>query len=241
MTQKKTLSIHIQLADGRQVGAGIHEQNGCVVAVDEKISLMVLTRSSVENEQPIALTAAEILIDDMQTNLSPGKNATAECLRESIDNIHEYLYEQQRECVVSREAAATAMAVVQYWNGRIFCMVTREFDCLLLQAGELVKLVSKNVSSGLPGENATFDTSIQDHDVLPGDVVLMARSTDIKTIGQDFVRMTLSRFSDNLDVALRQINQKASRKGLEFPPVLILTRIEKNPTPPSWVDKLRKS
>ena len=239
MTQQKNLSIHIQLPDGRQVGAGIYEQNGRVVAVDERISLMLLTQSSADIEQPLALKAAEILIDDMQTNLSPDDNSTAECLRESIDNIHEYLYQQQSEGLTTRADVATAMAVVQYWNGRIFCMVTREFDCLLLQAGERVKQVNPNVSADLPGENTTFDAPILEQDVQRGDVVLIARSMDIETIGQDFVRMTLSRFSDNLEVALRQINQKASRKGLELSPTIILARIEKSPLPQSWMDKLR--
>ena len=240
MTNLQNISIHIQLPDGRQVETAIHIHDSDVVGVSDSIALMVLAQSSSGSEHSAALKAVEILIDDMQTNLSPtSRNTAATCLQESIDKVNEYLYQQHTDDRFAAADLVTSLIAIQYWEDSISWVITRNFDCLLLHAGKLVELNRVKVHSGLLGEDAKFYTHTLEHKVLPGDVLLMAKSDDIEALGQEFVGMAISRFSDNLDVALRQINHKASHNGFTLPPGLILARIDKTHEMRSWVDRLR--
>jgi hypothetical protein len=237
----QNVSIITQLPGGEIVDNGIDEPKSCVIGASDAIALMVLAQSNLGIDQNAAQKAVEILLDDMQVNLSnPAGIDAAACLRESINNVNEYLYNRYLSGHYTLWDVATSVTAIQVWEGKIHCLVMQNTDCVLLHSGEIVELSQVEVNSGLLGVNAKYGFHISEYPVLPGDIIMLARSSDIDRIGHDYLRMTLRRFPQNMEMSLRQINQKAIHIGLKQPPGIILATINKSNTKMSgWIDKLR--
>ena len=68
----------------------------------------------------------------------------------------------------------------------------------------------------------------------------MAQTGDIDAIGIDYLRTTLSRFPDSIDMALRQIKTRASRNAASREPCIIIARVDELVAKKrGWLSKLR--
>lgn len=251
MTKKNNLSIYTQLPGGLQAGSGIHETDLSVFGVDDTSGLMVAAQGNPGINDSSARVAVEILMDDMQTNLPQfasqlkgpeGSTLVKHCMQESIDNINEYLYLKKRDSRTSQPDAWTSISAIQYKQGHLSYIVTGEFSCLLSSGREIVVLKqSRQGEASILGENLAFETPVQSQAVSIGDILVIALQKDLDRIELDFMRLTLTRFQNNLDMAMRQINTRASRNGLDRLPGMIIGRVEQPSSGKSgWLGKLRK-
>ncbi len=192
-------------------------------------------------ENSPAHIAMKILMDDMQTNIpqftsdlddSKKSSMNVNCLQESLDNINEYLYSQVGILFESTSAVATQLSAFQYLNGYLSYILGAGIKCLLLRNNELKELsnVSSHLSGAL-GEKPLFESRAEEIKLNDGDILVIASAGDINTIEEDFIRLTLSRFPENLDTAIRQINTRASRSGMEDVPGIIFCCIDQGSNP----------
>lgn len=74
-------------------------------------------------------------------------------------------------------------------------------------------------------EKAVFDNLAESISTHPGDI-LMAQKRYINVNGIDYLRTTLSRFPDEITMALRQINTRVGRNKTMNEIVIVLTRVD---------------
>ncbi len=253
MDNQSNLSIAAQMPGYKNFTGGIIETPVYIAGLDPSLGLMAISSSPpVELEASPARMAMEILLDDMQTNIpqfignladSKSSELGVNCLQESLDNINEYLYGQVGIQFGSTSEVATQLSAFQYLNGNLSYILGAGIKCLVLRNNDLTEL--SNASShlvGALGERPMFESRVEDEALVTGDILIIASVGDISIIEEDFIRLTLSRFPENLDTALRQINTKSVRKGMNEIPGIILCRIDqKIGLKKGWIDKLKKS
>ncbi|MCP3850506.1 MAG: hypothetical protein GY694_09750, partial [Gammaproteobacteria bacterium] len=157
------------------------------------------------------------------------------------DNINEYLYSQVGKQYDSTAEVATQLSAFQYLNGLLSYVLGAGIRAFILNNNKLKELSNEfSHLSGALGEKPMFESRVESTALMEGDILFIASSGDINTIGEEFIRITLSRFPKDLEIALRQINTKVARKGVSQIPGIILCRLEQNTGPKrSWVEKLK--
>ncbi len=252
MINRNNLTIIAQMPGQNEFVEGIYDAPAYVAGIDQSIGLMAISSSASTVETSPARMAMEILMDDMRTNVpqfaedqteSKIMALTVNCLQESLDNINEYLYSQVGRQYDSTAAVSTQLSAFQYLNGLLSYVLGAGVKSLILRNNVLREL--SNVSShltGALGEKPLFESRVETEALVTGDIIFIASSGDISIIGEDFIRVTLSRFPKNLDTALRQINTKVARKGMPQIPGIMLCRIEQDiDLKRSWMNKLKKT
>ena len=206
-----------QGADGQRFDRGLHGERGRVIGVDPDLGVAVLAWCA-DAESASARVAVEILLDDMQSNLqsitlsevmeeAPG----LACLRESLDNIAEYLREQGGDAVSLAalqidEQGRANLALA----GGVVALARRE-PVLRLDAGSSAPLGAAD-----PADPLLIELPAQGLDCL-----LLLPLADEAGIGPDYVQVSLGRFCDTPDMLLRQLGVRAQRQGLEHAPMLM--------------------
>ena len=232
---------------------GVFEAALYVAGIDPSLGLMAISSSHPGGtEASPARMAMEILLDDMRTNIpqfldeiadSKNSDQGVNCLQESLNNINEYLYGQVGAQYDSTSVVATQLSAFQYLNGYLSYILGAGIKCLLLRNKELKEL--SNVYShlaGALGEKPLLESRVEDVALAKDDILFIASVGDISTIEEEFIRLTLSRFPENLHTALRQINTRASRKGMKDIPGIIVCRInQETGLKRGWIDKLKKN
>jgi hypothetical protein len=243
------LSIFTQLPDRQQVGEGLHLTKDYIIGTHNEPGLLAIAKSQSAINDSAAEKAIEILLDDMEVNLSatqtglgrskPG-SFVKQCVQESLDNINEYLHFQLAKNQLSAQDTHTSLALIQFFEGHFGYVVMGGFSCLLLRQGELKALGLASDSSCSLGEKATFEKLAESIPAEPGDILVMAQKRDIHAIGMDYLRTTLSRFPDAIDRALRQINTRVVQNKITNEPGIVLARVDEQVIKKrGWIDKLR--
>ena len=156
MSTNYQLTIYTLLPDQQQVGEGVHIIRDSVIGISYGHGLIAMATGNPGADSVAASKSVEILIDDMETNLSAtqtgfGRTApntfVVQCVRESLDNINEFLHFQLSKSQVSAQDAHTSLAAVQYFEGHFGCFIMDGFSCLLFRQDELTALspVSKKI------------------------------------------------------------------------------------------------
>ncbi len=250
MNQLEHFTYLAQTAEGEVFSDGMELSNQVGIAIDPEQGLLVLSQgcSDIANPQQVM----EILMDDMKVNLPPlesrdGSSDTelaSRCLAESYENINEYLLDSPR-ANENPEKNCVALASIQLVNHRLSCAVVGDFCCLNYCA-EKITTLNDIYDTHLRGDSALglktdFQMNITQHEILSGQVVFMAPLEVVQTVGEEHIRLTLSRFHDNLEMALRQINTRAAKRGLGSKPSLIFARVESSLKPKKgWLSRFRK-
>ncbi len=224
-----------------------------VAGIDPSLGLIAISSSRPGGiEISPARMAADILLDDMRTNIPQFVNEIADsknsgrgvnCLQESLDNINEYLYGQVGVQYDSTSVVAAQLSAFQYLNGYLSYILGAGIKCLLLRNNELTELsnASSHISGAL-GEKPLLESRVEDIALAKDDILFIASVGDINTIEEDFIRLTLTRFPENLRTVLRQINTRTSRKGMKDIPGIIICRIDQETDlKRGWIDKLKKN
>jgi len=251
MINQQNLTITAQMPDHRDFVNDIFECPEFVAGIEAEIGLMAISTSKPGIEISPARLAMDILFDDMQTNIPQfAEDATeskfsalgVDCLQESLDNINEYLYSQVGIEFDSTSSVATQLSAFQYINGYLSYVLGAGVKCLLLRNNDLKELSNESSHlAGALGEHPMFESRVKQEELMLGDILIIAASGDINTIEEEFIRITLSRFPQNLDTALRQINTKVARKGMVKVPGIILCRVnQETQFKRGWIGKLKK-
>ncbi len=206
---------------GARFERGLQGDGPNVVGLDPSLGLALLSRSAPQRARA-ARVAAEVLMDDMQANLSSvAQSEFAEeapgllCLRESLANIEEYLLEEQLG-----EVSLAALQVDE--AGRISLALTGDVVCHL-KSERMQRLVpgTPPLGSGLPArpllEELPRATTCS---------LLLLPQDEETAIGTEYVQVSLGRFHDAPDMLLRQLSLRAQRNGLETAPNLLFVSVE---------------
>ena len=250
MINLQNLTITAQMPGHSDFAGDIFECPDFVAGIDQEIGLMAISTSKPGIEISPARLTMDILLDDMRINIpqfaediteSKYSSLGVDCLQESLDNINEYLYNLVGSQFGSTGAVATQLSAFQYLNGYLSYVLGLGVKCLLLRNNDLMELSNETSHLvGALGETPQFESRVKQEQLNQGDILFVASSGDINTIEEDFIRVTLSRFPENLETALRQINTKVIRKGMKTIPGIILCRINhSSQTKRRWMDKLR--
>jgi hypothetical protein len=252
MNQLGDISYLAQTAEGQLLEQGITGSGHLALVIDSERGLIALAEGESESANPIQ--AIEILTDDMQLNLPSSEKLddktdtlqATQCLGESYENINEFLINNHAESDQHDQQKAVALAAIQFVNRKLGCAVVGEFSCLKF-SGEKMVVMNELYEVNLKGDRALglrtdFQMNMTEYMVESGDIILLTTLEVMQSVGEEHIRLTLTRFPDNLEMALRQINTRASRRGLQHKPVLILARIEEPVASKSgWLSRFGKS
>lgn len=247
MAIQDDLTIVAQMPDQKDLQPGIHESVNQVIGLQPEIGLIAISTNPTSSESSPARITMEILMDDMQTNIPQLKSQLddadmaslgTDCLQESLENINEYLYEQTASRFDTTQSTIVNITALQYLNGHLSFIIGSREKCLLFRNNEL-RSISNSVSRPLGGK-PNYNSTVLHETMSLGDILFIAAIDDINALEEDYIRLTLSRFPENLDMVLRQLNTKISRTGARQIPGIIVCRINQECSlKKSWIGKLR--
>ena len=198
---------------------GLHRESDTAICMESN-GLLALSRGA-----NAALTL-EVLQDDMSLNLpqafqqSDGAIAdVSHCLLESLENINEFLLQQAA-------TGGVELGVVQLGKQHFSAWVSGDICAARFRGDNIELMCDETRQAPLVGMQNDFSPRLLELDFAAADILLLTTQKVIDALEADFVRLTLSRFNDNLHMALRQLNTRAQRNGLAGKPMLILCRIE---------------
>lgn len=229
MNAQEYLTIIAQTENGDMITSGINSSNGSAIGIDPQLGLVVLAQNGLQ-AQDDAKISVEILLDDMQFNLPSvlqESESASECMTESLENINEYLLsknQQQGECVKN---SVVSLIAVQFLHLQCSVIGIGDYHCLIFRQDELRELLPPALADeNHLGVNVSMDARKADTPVNTQDVIVLLTRPVLMAIGESFIRVTLSRFAENLDMAIRQINTRVARQGLSIKPQIIICRIK---------------
>ncbi len=210
--------------DGKSLTTdGIHAGGNNALCLDGARGLLALSTGEAST------IALEVLQDDMSVNMdlalrqvTGSTSGVSLCLQESLDNINEYLRQKQAD-----SNSALELGVIQLGNQQLSAYVCGSICAARYRAEQLEMLCDETRAQPLPGAQAHYSPRLIELDFQVDDLLLLTTARVFDTLGADFIRLTLVRFHDNLQMALRQINTRALHHGLPDKPLVILGRIEK--------------
>lgn len=223
MNSPSQVSFLAQTDTGQILHDGVIESEHVVIALNAELGLVALATGPTQTSRS-TMKSIEILEDDMMTNL-PVSTASL-CLTESLDNIHGYLKETSE--MVSKETGIS-MITMQIVNDRVSVASAGNFHCFCQHKGGYSSLLDGTEQAGALGISQTFRSEPVEHFLAKGDLIVLVADADLQRIGPNFMRLTLSRFTDNPEMALRQINTRLSRQEDEQKPALIFVHVESLP------------
>lgn len=246
MNPKDSISILAQTDEGLFLDNGIRHDTCNVIGIDADLGLMVLASGESQTASSPTYKAVEIMMDDMQLNLSASQDKTwpavsiaSLCLTESIDNINEYLCPRVYADSSSDSNQGVELLAVQFFEDAMSCCNIGSMQCLIFSDNKLRFSGSENEPQLKLGISSSIETEIPEYKYIADDVILLLSSGLLEILDFEFIRMTLSRFSENLDMALRQINTRAMQNGLKQKPFIIICKINQlEEKPRSWFARL---
>ena len=247
MNLKAPIKILVQTEIGQFSESGIQLSGPQVVGINQETGLIILAQGITQGEQSSAHKCIEIMLDDMALNLPVAADesgqfgSVAVCMSESLENINEYLYAQLNELESAGKANEVELAAIQVYRNSISCCDVGALNCLLFSDNKLSVLEDGDSTDQKLGVDPSFKPAISRQDFNPGDIVLVLSSALLNSLSHEFIRVTLSRFHENLEMALRQINTRAMQNGMNVKPTLVICRMS-HPVEErrSWLGKLKK-
>jgi hypothetical protein len=243
MNLNERVTFLAQLESGLYKDDGIQSSAQQAAGINIQAGLLVLA----QGEPELSRQAIEILTDDMQLNLvpQPGNKQPANyraklCLQESLLNIHEYLLPRLSVNTSSGLQQRVELGILQLVENSLICSSLGALSCLKYSEKQILELSNRSSTKGRLGRDKTIQPFILEQDLQAGDILMLAHEHFLKDISLEFIRLTLSRFSDNLEMALRQINTRHARNGASRKPALIVCRVDQlMPQKRGWLNSLR--
>ena len=239
------VSIMAQNEKGEIIKQGLDLCASSAMGINPQLGLVVLADAAQGGQQE-AEKSVEILLDDMQLNLPAvlqgaySAHTASSCLLESLNNINEYLYALSHRGGSAQKNSAVSVIAAQFLQHQCSVIAVGQYNCLLLHQDQLEDLVL-GATNNLLGKDHSVQTLTSEPDIQQGDILLLVASSVVALIGQEFIRVTLSRFRDNLDMALRQINTRVARQGMDSKPAIIICKmLQSRDQERSWLAKWRK-
>lgn len=229
MNAQEYLTIIAQTENGEMLTSGINGSEGSAIGLDPQLGLVVLAQNS-QHVQDDAKISVEILLDDMQVNLPSvfqESESANECMKESLENINEYLLSKNQQQGEGVKNSAVSLIAVQFLRPQCSVMGIGDYHCLLFHQDKLRDLLPPALADeNHLGEHISMGARKADAPVNAHDVIVLLTHPVLIAIGEAFLRVTLSRFAENLDMAIRQINTRVARQGLNIKPQIIICRMK---------------
>ena len=237
MNLQHYLSYLVQASDGQSLTDGLLQSEQEVIAINPQSGLMTMAQGQ-RQQDPMALRAVEVLLDDMALNL-PKSTLASECLEESFDNINDYLLTLAQQPNQSQAGQGVSLIALQLMPEHLALTALGDYSCLYYSEGEL-ELILEGSQKRL-GIDPEIQTASCQQAYAEGDQLLIVKTHDLEFIEQDYVRVTLARFEDNLQMSLRQISARAVNQGSQDKPSLLICRLHQDAqTASGWLSRLRK-
>jgi hypothetical protein len=251
MNMQYSISILAQAGEEEPITEGMTGQGSQVVAIDNQFSLFGLAEDKADQAGKTSRLSLEILLDDIQTNLSSREYAQASndakhvmathCIQESFENINDYLI-SQGSSIVPAEHEGVALSVMQVIHGECSFIHADEHCCLHFREGKLMNLTQAKSTEDSPktllGITGTVNIKLNQLSITPGDLLLTCNHELLQHVTPEYLRVTMMRFQDSPQMAMRQITSKAQRSGMQGKPVLVIVTINQiTDKPRSWFKK----
>lgn len=245
MNAQEYLTIVAQTSDGLIITHGIGLSERSAVGIDPRLGLGVMAHNDTHSQDNVK-KSVEILLDDMQVNLpsvlqeSESASAVGACLRESLDNINEYLLSKHHMQDTPHVAGAMSLIALQFLHNQCSIIAVGDYQCYLLRQEKMSAMLSEPTGKVISlGVDSIIQARKNDGWVKQDDKMLILPVPALKAIGEEFFRVTLTRFSENLDMAIRQLNTRAKHQGLKYkPPIMICHLGESEGRSRRWLEKL---
>jgi len=199
----------------------IQHSKDLALGIQHELGLFVLAQESNLKTQVFAQKSIEILLDDMSFNLSAlsdkqkqSSTHVSNCLHESVENINDYLIEQHQINPDNISQQGISLSAIQCHSHGISSCLHGNISCLKYSNDTLYALGSKLTKTKALGVNSRLSFTVIEEEFKLGDILFLATFELIEQLGHEFIRITLSRFGDNLYMAIRQINSRAKKKGI---------------------------
>ncbi len=235
MVPPSGISIMAQLKNGQVFSQGTQHSGVRVLSVRQELGLAVMALGYDQSDNTRANKAVEILLDDITCNLGPNEvrevvlpNETLAtlCLRESVNNVSDYLVSNLVQGYSDKPEKTVGLAAILLQNNHLNCIATNDIYCFLFEGDELIPLVAPSGDPNPIGVDPSLQSEVVTLEYSPGHILIMLSVKDLDVLGLDFLRLTLSRFKDNLEMALRQITVRIRRNGSKQDPALILCSVK---------------
>jgi len=198
--------------------SAIQSSDAITFGLQHELGLLIVAKDSNTNDQAAAVKTIEIMLDDMSFNLSAQTKLTSDqisnCLHESVENINDYLLEHNQLNAEDISTKGISLTAIQLNPRGIHCCMHGDTCCLKLSNDSLEFLGSKVSKAKSLGINSALTFTISEHAMDMNDILFLSSYSLVDELGQDFIRMTLARFTDNLYMAIRQINARATQKNI---------------------------
>jgi hypothetical protein len=228
MNSNPEYSFLAQVETGQSLDSGLFEAANSVCLIDEELALAAMVTGHADLSTAPS-KALQILQDDMRTNLAGTE--VAECLRESLTNIHEYL-QNTAQCAGDE---GVGLVAIQAAHGEINAISAGGFRCLHVRQGKLSILLEGKQHGHRLGCRLAPEIEYARHAFEADDLVAVIATDDLELIGEDFIELTFRRFSDTPDVILRQINTRLSNRVHRRTPPMLFARGERGqPAKSGW-------
>lgn len=231
MNLLKNFEITGQLSGQLISEAPLQQANNLVLGLQKEIGLIVLASNTHSNDQSAAKKTVEIMLDDMEFNISQHlsegqikQSIASNCLHESLENINEYFIEQYQSTSDDTLRRGISITALQVHNKGISCCMHGNLSSYKLSDESFDMLGSKVAMAKSLGINPSLTYSINEQTLNINDLILLCNNTFIDQLGAEFIRMTLSRFNDNLYMAIKQINARVDKKNLSTEHSFVLIR-----------------
>lgn len=245
MNLQDAIKFIIQTGHDISTENGIQSDGALSIGLDTLHGLLSMARGR-SGDAAIAEKTLEILIDDMQLNLPTlqqkrgSKSPEILCLQESLENINEYLLVYAHERGLADTQWGVSLCAFQFSPSNVSCCVYGDFQAYHFREGQINALFTQEMNNHLLGRDTAFQAEACEQTLQKGDVLAMISRDAMTALGNEFLRLTMSRFSDNLEMAQRQINARAQHEGLPSKPEFILLRVDQVESARKWLGGLIK-
>jgi hypothetical protein len=238
MNPQHSVSIIAQTSKGEPISEGLIGNDSQWLLINNQYSLLALADDKFDETGQSARLSIEILLDDIQTNLSSGEYEQASnfdkyvlatrCIEESCENINDYLLSLSNgaESAIGKGVALTVMQII---NGECSFIQADEYCCLHFHEGQLKNLNHNRNTDKFPqkllGISDSLAIKASQLSLSVNDLLLICNDELLQYIDEEFLRVTLTRFQDSPQMAMRQITIKAQRSGMSTKPLLIIMLI----------------
>lgn len=208
--------------------ATIQRSQALTFGLQHELGLMIVAMDTNTLEQSAAVKAIEIMLDDMSFNLSSQDSLTSKqistCLHESIENINEFQLDQNNLNPDDLSTKGISLTAIQLSPHGVLCSMHGDTCCLKLSNDSLELLGTKVSQAKSLGINPELSFNINEQAMATNDMLFLSSYSLIDKLGHDFIRMTLSRFTDNTYMAIRQINARATKLNITTDVSFLLCR-----------------
>lgn len=235
MSQQQGVSMLAQTSEGELVSKGSGGSGHHKVIIDETFSLLGLAGDHAEQPGTLASLALEILLDDMRTNLSSREYEqatgfekhviTTRCIQESFENINDYLISQANPEDITAGKNSVSLCALQITQGQCSFIHASDHCCMHYRHEKLVDLSKKDKATTLLGLSSHPSIGSTEVNVSNRDILFICDMSLLQILDDEYLRVTLSRFQDSPEMAIRQINSRALRAGMQSKPIMALVTV----------------